>query len=92
MALITEMQHANNERQTIHNEVKAKYSVFEINSLLVLHIESYKNGDEKCEHGAKQIIQFNTSGIKQLEKIVSELEKKFGNEFSTVHSQENIGN
>jgi len=78
MALITEMEYKNNQRPQIHREVKAKYSVFEIDGLPVLQIDNYKYNDNECEYGVKQTIQFNANGIKQLAEIIRELEQKIG--------------
>lgn len=76
MALITEMEYKDITKPKKHNEVKAKYSIFEIDGLPVLQIESYKYGDNKCEHRVKQAMQFNANGIKQLAEIIRELEQK----------------
>lgn len=73
MALVRKMDRKNPSRESIHVEVrKCTYSIFKSDGKKILKLVTYGSPTRKNPDVPSQTIQFDSSGIKELRRILQE--------------------
>ncbi|MFN3608297.1 MAG: methionyl-tRNA formyltransferase [Hyphomonas sp.] len=75
MALIRKLEQKHMDRNSIHEEIEASYTVFERDGRTFLQIDSYGRTDREIPGKKSQTIQLDEVGAAQLYSI---LESSFG--------------
>lgn len=75
MALIRKFDQKSMDRNSIHDEIEASYTVFERDGRTFVQIDSYGRGDREIPGKKSQTIQLDETGAEQLYSI---LKSSFG--------------
>lgn len=70
MALVKRFQRKNMERNSIHDEIEATYTVFENDSRIFVQIDSYGRAQREMPGKKSQTIQIDKNGALALVKIL----------------------
>jgi len=70
MALVREFKPKSMERNSIHDEIDATYTVFERDDRVFVQIDSYGRPDREKPNSKSQTIQLDESGARQLVQIL----------------------
>jgi len=75
MALIRHFEHKHMDRNSVHDEISASYTVFERDGHRFIQIDSYGRDERQIPGKKSQTIQLDQTGAHALYKI---LKKEFG--------------
>lgn len=70
MALVTKFEKLDSERYQLHEEVEAKYAVFERDGKGFVQINTYGRPDRELQGKLSQSIQLDQRGAEQLARIL----------------------
>ena len=72
MALIRRFQSKAMDRNSIHDEIEASYTVFERDGRTFIQLDSYGRGDRQIPGKKSQTIQLDKNGAEQLVGILKQ--------------------
>lgn len=73
MALIRHLKKSTMDRNSLHGEVEAAYSVFENDGRYILQIDTFGSDEREIPGKKSQTIQFGPEGLSQLRKILDDI-------------------
>ncbi len=76
MALVRRLKRSTLNRNSLHEEVDASYSIFEHDGRYILQIDSFGTRHRQIPGKKSQTFQFGPDGISELRRVLSEITTK----------------
>ena len=70
MALVREFVEKAKERQTVHDEVECRYSIFSSGGKRYLQLETFGSPTRKLKGKTSQSVQFDETSLRELQRII----------------------
>lgn len=70
MALVTNIQPIDKERNTVHGPTHCSYTIFTRQGQTYLQLDTYGSATRKFKDKISQSIQFNVQSAKQLKRLI----------------------